>query len=58
MRLLESRPILQDRDLAHDAFGVVCNCAGAWEDDYTEAHGHDALSFEDWMERIERGAAT
>ena len=43
---------LRDPDLAHDAFGVVVNCAGAWEDEYTEEHGEDALTFEDWMERI------
>jgi hypothetical protein len=36
---------LRDRDLAHDAFGVVCNCAGAWEDEYTEEHGETALTF-------------
>jgi hypothetical protein len=46
------------RDLARDAFGVVVNCAGAWEDEYTEEHGEDALSFEDWMERIETGLRT
>jgi hypothetical protein len=49
---------LGDRDLAQDAFGVVCNCAGAWEDEYTEEHGEAALTFEDWMERIEHGGAT
>ena len=36
---------LCDRDLAPDAFGVVCNCAGAWEDEYTEEHGENALTF-------------
>lgn len=49
---------LHDRELAYDAFGVVCNCLGAWEDEYTEEHGEDALTFEDWMERIEYGGAT
>ncbi len=49
---------LGDRDLAYDAFGVVCNCAGAWEDEYTEEHGEDALSFDDWMERIAAGGVT
>ena len=49
---------LRDRDLARDAFGVVMNCAGAWEDEYTEEHGADALPFEDWMERIETGLRT
>ncbi|WP_259313958.1 hypothetical protein [Capillimicrobium parvum] len=49
---------LRDRDLARDAFAVVCNCAGAWEDEYTEEHGEDALTFEDWMERIEYGGIT
>ncbi len=49
---------LGDRDLARDSFGVVCNCAGAWEDEYTEEHGEDALTFEDWMERIEYGGVT
>lgn len=48
---------LRDRDLARDAFGV-CNCAGAWEDEYTEEHGETALTFADWMERIEHGGAT
>jgi len=43
-----------DRDLAPDAFGVVINCLGAWEDEYTEEHGVAALTFEDWMELIER----
>ncbi len=46
---------LRDRALAHEAFGVICNCVGAWEDEYTEEHGEDALAFEDWMERIESG---
>ena len=46
---------LQDRELARVAFGVVMNCAGAWEDEYTEEHGEDALAFDDWMERIEAG---
>lgn len=49
---------LRDRDVGHDAFGVVCNCAGAWEDEYTEEHGEAALTFEDWMERIEYGGST
>ena len=49
---------LSDRDLARDAFGVVMNCLGAWEDEYTEEHGEDALTFEDWMERIEYGGRT
>ena len=49
---------LCDRALARDAFGVVMNCLGAWEDEYTEEHGEDALTFEDWMERIEFGGDT
>jgi hypothetical protein len=49
---------LRDRALARDAFGVICNCAGAWEDEYTEEHGEDALTFEDWMERTESGGIT
>lgn len=49
---------LHDRDLARDAFGVVVNCLGAWEDEYTEGHGEDALPFDDWMERIEYGGTT
>ena len=43
---------LRDQDVARDAFGVICNCAGAWEDEYTEEYGEDALAFEEWMERI------
>lgn len=46
---------LGDRDLARVSFGDVCNCAGAWEDEYTEEHGEDALTLEDWMQRIEYG---
>ena len=46
---------LRDRALARDAFGVICNCAGAWEDEYTDEHD---LAFEDWMERIEFGGVT
>jgi hypothetical protein len=49
---------LRDPELAHDAFVVVVNCAGAWEDEYTEEHGEDALTFEDWMERLETGLTT
>jgi hypothetical protein len=49
---------VSDRDLARDAFGVVMNCAGAWEDEYTEEHGEHALTFEDWMERIAYGGVT
>ena len=49
---------LRDRDLARDAFGVVCNCVGAWEDEYTEEHGEDALGFQDWMSRIGDGGTT
>jgi hypothetical protein len=49
---------LRDRALARDAFGVICNCAGAWEDEYTEEHGEDALAFEDWIERIALGGVT
>jgi hypothetical protein len=49
---------LSDRSLARDAFGVICNCAGAWEDEFTEEQGEDALTFEDWMERIEYGGVT
>src|SRR3954470_21130166 len=44
---------LSDRDLARDAFAVVVNCMGSWEDEYTEIHGEDALAFDDWMELIE-----
>ncbi len=49
---------LSDPDLAGVAFGVVMNCLGAWEDEYTEEHGADALTFHDWMERIETGLRT
>jgi hypothetical protein len=49
---------MRERDLAHDAFAVVMNCEGAWEDEYTEENGEDALPFEDWMERIETGLRT
>jgi hypothetical protein len=49
---------LSDRALACDAFGVVMNCAGAWEDEYTEEHGEAALDFDNWMERIEFGGVT
>jgi hypothetical protein len=49
---------LADRELARGAFGVVMNCMGAWEDEYTEEHGADALTFEDWMERLETGLRT
>ena len=49
---------LGDRTLARDAFGVVVNCMGAWEDEYTELHGEDALTFEDWIERLETGLRT
>ena len=49
---------LHDRDLARDAFGVVVNCVGAWEDKYAEEHGEEALTFEDWMERLETGCRT
>ena len=49
---------LRNRDLANDAFGVIVNCAGAWEDEYTEEHGEDALRFEAWLERIETGLLT
>jgi hypothetical protein len=49
---------LRGPDLARDAFGVVMNCIGAWEDDYTEEHGEDALTFEHWMERIKTGWVT
>ena len=31
---------------------MIVNCVGAWEDEYTEMHGEDALTFEDWMERV------
>jgi hypothetical protein len=44
---------LSDRDLARDAFAVVVNWMGSWEDEYTEIHGEDALAFDDWMELIE-----
>lgn len=49
---------LSDRDLANDAFAVVSNCAGAWEDEYTEERGEGALLLEEWMERIEFGGIT
>ena len=49
---------LGDRELARDAFSVVVNCMGAWEDECTETHGEDALTFEDWMERLETGLRT
>ena len=49
---------LDDRALAKDAFGVVINCPGSWEDEYTEEHGEAALTFEDWLERIETGWQT
>jgi len=49
---------LEEESLARDAFAVVCNCMGAWEDEYTEEHGEDALTFEDWMERIADGGVT
>lgn len=49
---------LRDPDLARDAFGVVCNCVGAWEDEYTEEHGEDALTLQDWMSRIADGSTT
>ncbi len=46
---------LGDQDWAHDAFDVVMNCAGSWEDEYTEEHGEAALSFDGWMELIKGG---
>lgn len=49
---------LRESDLARDAFGVVCNCVGAWEDEYTEEHGEDALTLQDWMSRIADGSRT
>lgn len=49
---------LSDRGVARDAFGVICNCSGAWEDEYTEEQGETPLTFEDWMERIECGSVT
>lgn len=49
---------LRDRALAHDAFGVICNCAGSWEDDYTEEQGVGAITFEEWLEHIEAGGVT
>jgi hypothetical protein len=49
---------LNHPQLARDAFHVVVNCPGAWEDEYTEEHGDDALTFDDWMERIETGLTT
>jgi hypothetical protein len=49
---------LSDRALALDAFGVVMNCVGAWEDEYTEEHGEEALDFDNWLERIEYGGTT
>jgi hypothetical protein len=35
-------------------FGVVMNCMGDWEHEYTESPGEDALTLEDWMERLDR----
>ena len=49
---------LGDRELARDAFGVVMNCMGAWEDEYTEEHGTEALTFDDWMARLQTGFRT
>lgn len=49
---------LRDRELARVAFGVVMNCMGAWEDEYTEERGEDALTFGDWIERLETGLRT
>jgi len=49
---------IDDRELAPDAFGVIINCLGAWEDEYTEEHGEAALPFEDWMEGIEHRGVT
>lgn len=49
---------LRDSALAGDAFGVVCNCIGAWEDEYTDDPGEHELTFEYWMERIETGMET
>lgn len=49
---------LRDRDLARDAFAVVVNCPGSWEDEYTEEHGEGALAFPDWIERLETGLET
>jgi hypothetical protein len=43
---------ITDPEVARDAFGVVVNYAGSWEDEYTEHHGEDALPFEYWLERI------
>jgi hypothetical protein len=53
------RLAIDDPEVARDAFGVVVNCGGSWEDEYTEEHGGDALPFEDWLERISaEGLAT
>src|SRR3954454_13110621 len=49
---------LSDRDLARDAFAVVVNCMGSREDDYTKIHDEDALTFENWVERLETGLRT
>lgn len=54
--VVQAHDAMRDRDLARDAFGVVCNCVGAWEDEYTEDHGEDALTFQDWMSRIDTAA--
>jgi hypothetical protein len=43
---------ITDPEVGRDAFGVVMNLAGSWEDEYTEDHGEDALPFEEWLERI------
>jgi hypothetical protein len=43
---------ITDPEVAREAFGVVVNYAGSWEDEYTEHHGEDALPFEYWLERI------
>ncbi|WP_372787879.1 hypothetical protein [Paraconexibacter sp.] len=44
-----------DADLARDAFAVVMNCPGAWEDEYTEFHGEDALDFDEWLFIVAHG---
>lgn len=49
---------LGNRELARAAFGVVMNCPGAWEDEYTEWHGENALTFGDWVARLQTGLRT
>ena len=43
---------LADGALAETAFGVLCNCPGSWEDDYTE---EAELDVDDWLAVVEAG---